>query len=151
MILPGTGRGTGAAGGGGVPRMLRPEVAPARRLRREMSLPEVLLWQRLRGGNGVLKFRGQHPVGPYVADFYCRAARLVIEVDGQVHDGAAPVNRDAERDSFLAENGYRVVRVPAVQILRDPDTAADSIVALAARALHQPAAGPPPRSGEDQE
>ena len=52
----------------------------ARTLRRKMTLPEVLLWQELRGGrlNG-LHFRRQHPVGPYILDFFCAAARLAVE------------------------------------------------------------------------
>ncbi|MES2452274.1 MAG: DUF559 domain-containing protein [Pseudomonadota bacterium] len=53
--------------------MLRPEVSIARKLRREMGLPEVQLRQRLRGRVGRFKFRRQHPIGPYIADFYCRS------------------------------------------------------------------------------
>jgi very-short-patch-repair endonuclease len=115
-----------------------------------MSLPEVLLWQRLRGSATGAKFRRQHPVGRYVADFYCRDAALIVEVDGQIHNGAQS-ERDEVRDRFLRENGYRVLRVSASDVLRDPDAVAASIGSLAAHPLHQPAAGPPPRSGEDQE
>ena len=131
--------------------MLRPETALARKLRRDMRPPEVLLWQRLKGQQTGLKFRKQHPVGPHVADFYCSATRTVVEVDGEVHNRATRPLLDAERDAFLTGNGYRVVRVPAVDILRDVDAAADAIAAFAAGPLHhQPAAGgPPPRAGED--
>lgn len=149
MILPGTGRGTGEAGGGGVRQLLRPEVITARKLRREMSLPEVLLWQRLRGSAAGVKFRRQHPIGPYVADFFCSSLKLVVEVDGRIHE--ASIERDRERQCFFEENGYRVIRIGAAEILKDPDAIATSIGALAARPLHQPAAGPPPRAGEDQE
>jgi very-short-patch-repair endonuclease len=130
--------------------VLRPEVVIARRLRREMTLPEVLLWQRLKGAKSGAKFRRQHPIGPYVADFYCSEARLVVEVDGQVHEGAR-AKSDLARQRFLEENGYQVVRVPAADISGNPDAVAASIAAFAARPLHQPPAGPPPRSGEDQE
>src|SRR3546814_18208556 len=58
----------------------------ARRLRREMTLPEVLLWQRLKGRSQGFKFRKQHPVGIVVLDFYCAAKRTAIEIDGTVHD-----------------------------------------------------------------
>src|SRR3954469_10158826 len=59
----------------------------ARALRRAMTLPEVLLWQALRGGQvGGLRFRRQHPIGHYVLDFYCPALRLAVEVDGAAHD-----------------------------------------------------------------
>ncbi len=150
MILPGTGRGTGQAGGGGKRQLPRPDVIVARRLRRELSLPEVLLWQRLKGSKSGLKFRRQHPIGPYIVDFYNREAGLVIEIDGQVHDGDRDA-RDRTRQIFLEKNGYNVIRVIAVDVLHDPDGVAASIAALAGRPLHQPAAGLPPRSGEDQE
>ncbi len=149
IILPGTGRGTGAAGGGGVPRMLRPEVSLARRLRREMSLPEVLLWEHLRGKKTGVKFRHQHPIGPYVCDFYCAAARLAIEVDGEFHGRGDRPQRDADRDRFFEQNGYRVLRVAAGEVLRDMEAVVTMIVSFAARPLHQPAAGPPPRAGEE--
>jgi len=149
MILPGTGRGTGKAGGGGAPRMLRPEVAVARRLRCDMSLPEVQLWQQLRGSRRGVRFRRQHPIGPYVVDFYCAKASLVIEVDGMAHDVADRPARDALRDAFLTDNGYRLVHIAAARILTDAQATADAIVSLAARPLHRPADGPPPRAGED--
>jgi very-short-patch-repair endonuclease len=116
-----------------------------------MTLPEVLVWQRLKGGQSGLKFRKQHPVGPYVADFYCCAMRTIVEVDGEIHDRADRPARDAERDAYLVANGYRVLRVAAADILRNADEAAASIAALVASPLHhQPAAGgPPPRAGED--
>jgi len=144
--------GTSEAGGGGLPRTLRPEVALARKYRRELSYPEVLLWQRLRAKAAGSKFRRQHPIGQYVADFYCVAARLVIEVDGQIHATPEQINADLAKDAFLTENGYRLVRVNAADILKDADSVATAIGALAASPLHhQPSAGgPPPRSGEDQ-
>ena len=63
-------------------------VKKARRLRRVMTIPEVILWTRLRQRPGGFKFRRQHPAGPYVLDFFCSEARLAIEVDGMVHDMA---------------------------------------------------------------
>lgn len=129
--------------------MLRPEVAVARRLRREMSLPEVQLWQRLRRISGGVRFRRQHPIGPYVVDFYCARAALVVEIDGLAHDCADRPARDALRDAFLTDNGYRVVRIAAARVLADAQATADAIVSLAARPLHRPADGPPPRTGED--
>jgi very-short-patch-repair endonuclease len=118
-----------------------------------MSLPEVLLWQRLKGAPQGASFRKQHPIGCYRADFYCAAARLVIEVDGAAHDMGDRPARDAERTRVLEEKGYRLVRVPARDVLRDPDSVAAAIVALAADPLHHRAArgGPPPRPGEDRD
>jgi len=152
---PRDGEGDRAAkrrGGGGSAPLRRPAVYAARKLRRTMSLPEALLWQRLRGSPGGVAFRKQHPIDPYVADFYCSSAKLVIELDGISHDlGERPL-RDEKRDAFLRERGYRVFRITATEVLRDPDAVAESIVSYAAaNPLHRPAApdGPPPRPGED--
>lgn len=90
----------------------------AKRLRREMTLPEVLLWQQLRGRDGE-KWRKQHPAGPYVLDFYCDAARLCVEVDGEIHArGTAPA-ADARRDAWLAAQGVATMRVPAAEVLNN--------------------------------
>ncbi|HEY0621754.1 endonuclease domain-containing protein [Sphingomonas sp.] len=125
----------------------------ARKLRREMSYPEVLLWQRLRGGKTGARFRKGHPIGPYVADFYCAAVRLVVEVDGFSHEVGDRPKRDSARTAFLEENGYRVLRIQASEILQDADAVATSIASLVAPPLHHPAPpdGPPPRAGEDKE
>ncbi|HEX8527090.1 endonuclease domain-containing protein [Allosphingosinicella sp.] len=64
-----------------------------------MSLPEVLLWQQLRGEPAGLKFRRQHPTGPYDIDFYCSDARLAIEVDGEGHNRGDRPARDMARTS----------------------------------------------------
>ena len=137
-------------GGGSSLSLRRPEVYEARRARRQMSLPEVLLWQRLKGAPEGVSFRKQHPIGSYRADFYCAAAKLVIEVDGVAHDMGDRPARDAARTRALTEKGYRIVRIPAADVLRDADGAAASIVAIASRPLHRPiGAVPLPASGED--
>ena len=143
------------AGGGGsrqAPQQLhRPETYTARKLRREMSLPEVILWQHLRGSQLGVKFRRQHPIGNYIADFYCSPLRLVIEADGQVHNMGNRPMQDVSRDNFLNENGYKVLRIAASDILKDVNSVIGSIAAIAGDPLHhQPAAGgPPPRAGEE--
>ncbi|MFN3776333.1 endonuclease domain-containing protein [Sphingomonas parapaucimobilis] len=151
MILPGTGRGTGEAGGGGVRQMPRPEASLARKLRRTMTLPEVMPWQQLRRSPNGIKFRRQHPVGCYVADFFCSKARLIVEVDGAIHGFETRPVRDSARDRYLNDNGYRVMRIGAADILRDAGAVAASIVSLAAAPLHHSpsASGPPPRAGEE--
>ncbi|NIJ22023.1 very-short-patch-repair endonuclease [Sphingomonas naasensis] len=130
--------------------MLRPETARARKQRREMSYPEVLLWQRLRRRNSGLHFRNHHAIGPYVVDFYFAPKRRAIEVDGQIHSTATAIAQDRERDRSIRENRYRLVRINAADVLQDADAVAAAIISLVASPLHQPAAGPPPRSGEDQ-
>ncbi|HQS97494.1 MAG: hypothetical protein B7X90_08005 [Novosphingobium sp. 17-62-19] len=94
-----------------------------------MTLPEILLWQRLRRCEDV-KFRRQHPVGPYVLDFYCAAVRVCIEVDGIVHDMGTRPARDAVRDDWLAGQGVRVMRIAAVEVLRDVDGVAAALVRI---------------------
>jgi len=146
---PRHGEGDRAPRGGGDARFVaRPEVALARKLRKDTPLPERMLWQILRQRPGGFKFRRQHPIGPYVVDFCCLAERFIVEVDGSAHDHPDRVKFDERRVSFLKENGFRVLRVSARRVLRDVSDAADAIVARTASPLHQPAAGPPPRAGE---
>ena len=137
-------------GGGSSPVLRRAETYEARRARREMSLPEVLLWQRLKGSPQGVSFRKQHPIGRYRADFYCAASKLVIEVDGIAHDMGNRPERDESRTAALTERGYQVLRSPAADVLRDPDGVAAAIGAGVTTPLHHsPAAsGPPPRAGE---
>jgi very-short-patch-repair endonuclease len=124
-------------------------VKRARQLRKTMSLPEVRLWQHLRLRPHGLKFRRQHPVGPYVADFCCLSQRLVVEIDSFAHDTADRAARDLVKEQFMKDNGYRVIRVSASQVLADAPGTADAIVVRGAMPLHHPAGGPPPRAGED--
>ena len=135
-------------GGGGSPPTQRPVVYRARKLRRDQSLPERMLWQGLRLRPQGLKFRRQHPIGPYVVDFCCLSLRLVVEVDGAVHEMGGHPASDEERTRFLKENGYRVIRVSAQRVMADAVGTADAIAARAVSPHHRPADGPPPRSGE---
>ena len=109
----------------------------ARRLRREMTLPEVQLWQALRGSamNGT-RFRRQHPIGIYVLDFYAPSAKLAIEVDGAAHDIPCVARRDVARDAWLSAQGLRIMRFSAVDILSA--TRRDDVVATIAAALTDP-------------
>ncbi|MDK2768236.1 endonuclease domain-containing protein [Sphingomonas sp.] len=129
--------------------MQRPEVSTARKLRRTMTLPEVLLWQELRGNRTGFKFRRQHPIGPYVADFCCLSAKLIVEIDGEAHGGETGQERDRRRDKFLNDNGYGVMRVRAVDVLGSIEAVIAAIASRAALPLHHASHGPPPRSGEE--
>jgi very-short-patch-repair endonuclease len=124
-------------------------VKSTRELRKSMSLPEVVLWQPLRQRPKGLKFRRQHPVGPYVVDFRCMAERLVVEIDGFSHGVSDRPVRDAVRTRFLEDNGYTVIRLSASHVLSDAVGTAEAIVARGGSPLHHPAGGPPPRAGED--
>jgi very-short-patch-repair endonuclease len=104
------------------------KVERARRLRREMSLPEVLLWRILRSRPMGVKFRNQHPIEDYVVDFYCHAARTVFEIDGISHDMGDQPEFDERRDEELKAVGLSIVRILASDVLRDPEAAAESMV-----------------------
>jgi len=103
----------------------------AKSLRQAMSLPEVLLWNALRDQTNGLKFRRQHPSGPYVADFYCHQARMIVEVDGEAHNRGDAPQSDAIRDAWFAERGIHVLRIPAIAILNDLDTAVAGVKVMA--------------------
>ncbi len=113
----------------------------AKALRAALSPPELALWARLRVRTpGQPTFRRQHAIGPYVADFYCAAARLVIEIDGADHGTEHQMRHDAERDAWMRAAGYRVLRYPAAEVLRDPDEAALSLFNMAVTASAEHAA-----------
>jgi very-short-patch-repair endonuclease len=100
----------------------------AKSLRRAMTKPEVLLWTRLRRGAGDLPpVRRQQPMGPYILDFFCSAARLAIEIDGAGHGEDEQRAHDERRDLWLAEQGIDVYRIPARSVLQNPEAAADGV------------------------
>jgi len=139
------------AGGGGSPWPRRPTVYTARRLRHEMAAPEIILWQHLRTRPNGLKFRRQHPVDPYIVDFFCREAALVVEVDGAAHDMGGNPARDQARDARLQAKGLRVIRFAARDVTRHLEGVLQAILVVATNPLHHsPAAsGSPPRAGEE--
>lgn len=101
----------------------------ARELRREMTLAEKLLWSRLRNKRlDGLKFRRQHPLGPFIADFYCAAQRLVVEIDGDIHD--LQPGRDAARTEQFEQYGCRVIRFRNEQVLNDIEDVLAAIEAI---------------------
>ena len=120
------------------------QVKRARQLRREMSLPEVLLWVELQKRPGGHKFRKQVPQKPYTLDFACLKARLAIEVDGEAHNRGDQPQRDEVRDRVMAERGFRTMRLPAYEVLKNMEGCLLGIVAAC-----EERAGPnPPRNGE---
>ncbi|HEY2106638.1 MAG TPA: endonuclease domain-containing protein [Candidatus Binataceae bacterium] len=83
----------------------------ARRLRTESTAEELRLWTQLRGKRFAgFKFRRQHRIGPYFADFCCIARHLVIELDGSQHAEEEKERTDSLRTAYLEEQGYRVMR-----------------------------------------
>ena len=155
---PRNGEGDRAAklrGGGGPPVLTTPikVVKRARKLRRNMSLPGVLLWRELRQRPGGLKFRKQFPQDRFVLDFACLETRLGIEVDGEAHDRGDRPERDVERDTRLTDLGFTMLRIPAREVLGNMEGVLAGIVEQCRTLgpLHHRAApdGPPPRFGED--
>jgi very-short-patch-repair endonuclease len=100
---------------------LRGDPERARKLRRSMSLPEALLWRELRKKPNGVQYRRQHPAGPYVLDFFCAKANLAIEVDGEAHSRGDRPQRDDARDQWLRSQGIRVMRISAMDVLKNLD------------------------------
>ena len=104
-------------------------IERARRLRGTQTDAEHKLWRLLRGGNlDGLKFRRQHPIPPYIADFCCIAHKLIVELDGSQHT----VGSDALRTAFLARQGWRVLRFWDHDVLLQPQAVVDAVWATIA-------------------
>jgi very-short-patch-repair endonuclease/DNA modification methylase len=114
----------------------REHFGRARELRRSLSPPEATLWKRLRSREIGIKFRRQHPIGPYIADFYSRQAALVVEVDGEAHVATEEaVAYDRERDRYMEGVGLRVLRFPAADVSFSTDAVLEVIADRAREAV----------------
>jgi poly(A) polymerase len=91
----------------------------ARELRREATPAERMLWERLRRNQLGVQFRRQHVIGAFIVDFYCSSARLVLEVDGPVHESSR--REDADRQEFLETQGLKVLRFTNELVLHDTE------------------------------
>jgi len=80
---------------------------------------------------GAPAFRRQHPIGPYVLDFYCAKARLAVEVDGISHDMGDRPKRDLRRDAWLRSEGVSILHIPASEVMRAIEDVVDAIVRTA--------------------
>jgi len=100
----------------------------ARTLRREQTLVESRLWACLRNRqlNGV-KFARQVSIGPFFADFCCREAKLIIELDGVTHETLEELSHDARRTAWLEAQGYRVIRFRNEELMGDLDVVLERI------------------------
>jgi very-short-patch-repair endonuclease len=87
-----------------------------------MPEPEKRVWALLRALKPLgFHFRRQVAFGPYLADFACHHARLVVEVDGDTHGSERALARDRVRDAFIRGEGYDVLRIPNGEVMRNPD------------------------------
>jgi very-short-patch-repair endonuclease len=104
-------------------------TARARYLRREQTPAEARLWSLLRGRRlAHAKFRRQVPIDRYVADFVCVEARLIVEVDGRVHQDDETQLKDIERTAILESCGYHLIRLENGLVLNEPGAACDVII-----------------------
>lgn len=121
-------------------------TAKARALRQNMTRAEVILWMHLRRRalDGA-RFRRQHPIGPYIADFTCPAAKLIVEVDGATHSTPEELAYDARRTKYLEGEGWIVIRVSNSDIYNNIDGVWRTVAAQLAPpprvARHLPASG----------
>ena len=102
----------------------------ARRLRRGPTFAEKQLWKSLRQLDG-FHFRRQAPMGDFIVDFVCHRSRLVVEVDGGIHEVDAVAIRDAEREGWLVNRGYEVIRLTNAEVLSNIDAAVRRVLAAA--------------------
>jgi len=91
----------------------------AKELRKNMTNAEMILWMHLKAGIKGFKFRREHPIGIYIADFYCHKMKLIIEVDGSIHDKREMKQYDAERQLNLKKRGYETLRFSNSQITKN--------------------------------
>jgi very-short-patch-repair endonuclease len=117
-------------------RYTSPEIDQlARQLRRNSTPAEKLLWARLRNHQlNSLKFRRQHPLGQFIADFCCPACRVIVEVDGLIHQLHS--EHDADRTQHFEKFGYQVLRFTNAQVEQDIDAVLTAIAAVCATRSH---------------
>jgi very-short-patch-repair endonuclease len=92
-----------------------------------MTEAERKLWNLLRGDQLGVRFRRQAPIGPYIADFACLKAKLIIELDGEQHYSLEGIAHDKKRDEYLRRRGLKVLRFSTVEFLQDTDAILDEI------------------------
>ena len=90
-----------------------------RQLRAQANTAEEILWRFLRGKQLSLKFRRQFSIGNIIVDFYCHAARLVVELDGWTHDSEKTQKKDSAKQKFLESKGYSVLRIKNEEMFGD--------------------------------
>lgn len=99
----------------------------AKELRKNMTHTETVLWMHLKKGINGCKFRRQHPIGLYIADFYCHKARLIIETDGTIHKKPEIIESDKKKEKDLLDWGYAVLRFKNAEVINHPEKVLDLI------------------------
>jgi type I restriction enzyme R subunit len=105
-------------------------VKRAKELRQSQTPAEDAMWELLRDRELLgFKFRRQHQIGNYIADFYCHEAKLVVEIDGSVHAAAEKQKKDKKREVYFKGLGFKIVHLSNIVVLENPSKALDSIAA----------------------
>ncbi len=103
----------------------------ARGLRKELTPAEEVLWEALRGRRlGGYKFRRQHPIAGYIADFYCHEKKIVIEVDGGIHEEQGQKEYDISRTEILTGVGIKVIRFRNNEVLYELERVLNKILKI---------------------
>ena len=96
-------------------------------MRQNMTEAEVALWSIVRGRRLGVRFRRQQPIGPYIVDFYCSAAKLVVELDGNHHGDEERYARDQARTLWLNSQGFEVLRFWNVEFFKNRNGVVEAI------------------------
>ena len=99
----------------------------AKKLRNNVTPTEMILWGRLKERFADIKFRRQHPISLYIVDFYCHSAKLVIEIDGSIHDLEEIKINDEIRQKDLETLGLKVIRFTTNEVLNNLETVLETI------------------------
>jgi cyclase len=92
-----------------------------------MTGAEEVLWMHLRKGMNGYKFRRQHPLGPFIVDFFCHKVKLIIEIDGSIHNNDDTRNNDITRQNDLEKMGYTIIRFSNVEVYKQIDIVLNKI------------------------
>ena len=123
------------------------EKTKRKQLRNNMTLPEIILWSKLKGSGMGQKFRRQHSVEAFVLDFCCPVLRLAIEVDGDSHFSGEARSRDMERQKIIESYGFTFLRFTNREIVEN----LDGVLSTIARFIQGMTTPPPPCQGGDVE
>ena len=120
----------------------------ARKLRRDMTDAERIIWNGIRAHRMLgMNFRRQTPIGPFIVDFVCHTAWLIIEIDGGQHYEAENMKRDAQRDAFLVSKGYQILRFSNHDVMTNRQGVLETI---ATAIVHAPSPPLPRKRGREQ-
>jgi len=111
----------------------------ARVLRRDLTDAERIIWNAVRAKRlAGASFRRQAPIGPYIVDFVCHDAMLIVEIDGGQHYEAEHLKRDERRDAYLSSNGFRVLRFNNHDVMTNRQGVLETIAGAVAHTLFPP-------------